>query len=72
MTTDEENCLLAHTIERIKDILSEEGCFCDCEHSQYDHDDECLRCTGCRISAVLCEERDRADGLRRVAGEAQG
>lgn len=34
-------------------LLAEEGCSCECDHSQHDHDVECDRCLACRVAAVL-------------------
>jgi hypothetical protein len=61
-------------IDAIIKLLEENGCDCDCGHGSEDHDDDCERCLGCRVSDVVQEyeraEQDRIDEDRaRREGE---
>ena len=42
--------------ERIGAILVADGCDCACGHDFQDHDDDCIRCLGCRVEAALSPE----------------
>lgn len=44
---------LARVRHDVGELLAENGCDCDCEHSYRDHDDDCERCLACRIEAAL-------------------
>lgn len=34
-------------------LLGEKGCYCECEHHPDDHGDDCARCLGCLVEAIL-------------------
>lgn len=44
---------LRAAIERVGDVLSAEGCGCECEHHWEEHADDCERCLGCRVEMAL-------------------
>ncbi len=39
--------------KQIENLLSENGCDCDCEHHWEEHDEDCERCLSCRISEAM-------------------
>lgn len=45
--------LLLARIELVNEVLEKSGCGCECGHHKDEHDDDCERCIGCRIEAVL-------------------
>lgn len=44
---------LKQKLDRIGELLSENGCECECGHHYEDHDDDCERCLACRIGEVV-------------------
>lgn len=42
-------------LDAIGGLLSENGCDCDCDHSQDEHDADCARCLACRITMVILD-----------------
>ena len=34
-------------------LLEANGCDCDCDHGAEEHDEECYRCLGCKVSEVI-------------------
>lgn len=34
-------------------LLERNGCDCECDHSSFDHDDDCDRCLACRIGEAV-------------------
>lgn len=48
-------------LESIGELLSANGCDCECDHSAEEHDDDCERCLGCMIGGVL-ESRAKFGG----------
>lgn len=36
-------------LDAVRQLLSANGCDCDCEHGSEDHEDDCERCLACRI-----------------------
>jgi hypothetical protein len=49
----DEYARMRDAIARVGEVLSENGCDCDCEHYPDEHDDDCERCLGCRVEAAL-------------------
>lgn len=47
---------LTGAAERVGAVLSDAGCECACSHDYQDHDDDCIRCLGCRVEAALSPE----------------
>jgi len=47
-------------IAAVNDLLSQNGCDCECEHHRDEHDDTCARCLACRIDAALNGKKDDA------------
>lgn len=43
-------------------MLAANGCDCDCDHCEEDHDDECERCLACRISLVVSDVPEVRNG----------
>jgi len=43
-------------ITKIEELLTENGCDCECEHCWEDHDEDCERCLACRISMAIQKE----------------
>jgi hypothetical protein len=37
----------------LADLLSKEGCSCECEHHPEEHDDDCARCLACRVEEAM-------------------
>jgi hypothetical protein len=48
---------LARVVNGIGDLLSDNGCDCECGHDWEGHDDECDRCLACRVNDVLNEAK---------------
>jgi septal ring factor EnvC (AmiA/AmiB activator) len=48
--------LLEAMVRKVGELLAENGCDCECDHHPDEHDAECERCLGCRISAALDEK----------------
>lgn len=48
-----ENAKLRRKLDAVGDVLSANGCDCDCGHHYEEHDDDCERCVGCRVEAAL-------------------
>ena len=44
---------LSRLREGIGDLLSRNGCDCECDHDCESHDSDCDRCLACRVQAVL-------------------
>ena len=40
-------------IDAVLVLLGETGCHCECEHHPDEHGDDCSRCLGCRVEAIL-------------------
>lgn len=41
-------------ITAVNDLLSANGCDCECDHAiEDDHEEDCERCLACRIDAAL-------------------
>lgn len=40
-------------IAAVNDLLSQNGCDCECNHDRESHDDTCEWCLACRIDAAL-------------------
>jgi len=43
-------------ITKIEELLTENGCDCECEHCWQDHDEDCERCLACRINMAILKE----------------
>lgn len=37
-------------LNRVRELLEENGCDCECDHHPEEHDDDCERCLACRIA----------------------
>lgn len=40
-------------LDRVRELLAWNGCDCECDHSDEEHDDECDRCLACMIAGVV-------------------
>ena len=47
------NCDAARSLDKVRALLSENGCDCTCEHHYEEHDDECELCLACRVGEVM-------------------
>ena len=45
-------------VTKIEELLTENGCDCECEHCWEDHDEDCERCLACRISMAIQKEEN--------------
>jgi Zn finger protein HypA/HybF involved in hydrogenase expression len=45
-------------LERVRGVLSANGCYCECECDSDGHDAECERCYGCQVQAALAPPGD--------------
>lgn len=42
------------TIAQVRELVSENGCDCACDHGPYgEHDDRCVLCLACRMAGIL-------------------
>ena len=44
---------LQERVEAAGEIISANGCDCECDHVAESHDEDCERCLACRISSAL-------------------
>lgn len=44
---------LLDVLDRVRAVLSEHGCDCECKHHYEEHEDKCERCLACRTEAAL-------------------
>lgn len=58
----EAEALLA--LAKVADLISENGCDCECGHHYEEHDDDCERCLACRVEE--CFSRPIRDALAKV------
>jgi len=49
--------LTAEQWEVLCDLISNEGCSCECDHSQDEHDDDCQRCFACNVWNTITSQR---------------
>ena len=40
-------------IAAVCELLAENGCDCECDHHPEEHNDDCVRCFGCKVSAIV-------------------
>jgi hypothetical protein len=40
-------------LDKVRTLLSENGCDCECDHHYTEHEDDCVPCLGCQISEAL-------------------
>ena len=40
-------------LDKIGELLSDNGCDCECNHNWEDHSEDCKRCLACRIDSVI-------------------
>jgi hypothetical protein len=59
----EAEALLA--LAKVADLLSENGCDCECGHHYEEHDDDCERCLACRVEDA-CFTRSIRDAIHEV------
>lgn len=43
----------ANTVTRVREVLIAVGCDCSCGHDSEGHNDDCDRCSACRITAEM-------------------
>ena len=55
---------IAERIDRVGALLSNSGCYCECDHSPEDHDDDCELCLACLIGDAI--GNDTADAVRAL------
>lgn len=58
----EAEALLA--LAKVADLLSANGCDCECGHHYEEHDDDCERCFACRVEE--CFTRPIRDAIHEV------
>lgn len=46
------------SLYRVRVLLENEGCSCECEHHREEHVDDCELCFACRVSAVVSNGGD--------------
>lgn len=45
--------LYKRKLDAVGEVLSENGCDCECDHDFESHDDDCERCLACRVQEAL-------------------
>lgn len=45
--------LLQKALTEIRSIITANGCDCECDHCEEEHDEDCERCLACRIGKVF-------------------
>lgn len=45
-------------LAEVRNLITQNGCDCPCEHHHEEHDDDCYRCIACRIAEVLMRGKE--------------